>query len=77
MRKAFAELPADAAIIDGELCLVDLRGAAHFLAADVADAHCRMRGSSTSPVRSRSTYRRTRHPNRLCVLPEPKSRDSS
>jgi bifunctional non-homologous end joining protein LigD len=30
MRKAFAELPADAAIIDGELCLVDLRGAAHF-----------------------------------------------
>jgi bifunctional non-homologous end joining protein LigD len=30
MCKAFAELPADAAIIDGELCLVDLRGAAHF-----------------------------------------------
>jgi ATP-dependent DNA ligase len=30
MRKAFAELPADAAIIDGELCLVDLRGGAHF-----------------------------------------------
>jgi bifunctional non-homologous end joining protein LigD len=30
MRKAFAELPADAAIIEGELCLVDLRGAAQF-----------------------------------------------
>jgi bifunctional non-homologous end joining protein LigD len=30
MHKAFAELAADAAIIDGELCLVDLRGAAHF-----------------------------------------------
>jgi len=30
MRKAFAELQADDAIIDGELCLVDLRGAAQF-----------------------------------------------
>jgi len=30
MRKAFADLPADTAILDGELCLVDLRGAAQF-----------------------------------------------
>jgi len=26
MRKAFADLPADTAILAGELCLVDLRG---------------------------------------------------
>src|SRR5262245_25940019 len=70
MRKASADLPADTAIIDGELCLVDLRGAAHFwrLMSQMR-TRCRMRGSSTSPVRCRSTYRRTRHLNRLCVLP--------
>jgi ATP-dependent DNA ligase len=30
MRKAFADLPTQTAILDGELCLVDLRGAAQF-----------------------------------------------
>ena len=30
MRKAFAEMPTRAAILDGELCLIDPRGAAHF-----------------------------------------------
>ena len=30
MRKAFVELPTRAAILDGELCLIDPRGAAHF-----------------------------------------------
>jgi bifunctional non-homologous end joining protein LigD len=30
MRQAFAELPTQAAIIDGEICLIDPRGAAHF-----------------------------------------------
>lgn len=39
MRKSFAaELPADSAIIDGELCLVDLRGAAQFNQLMWADA---------------------------------------
>ena len=30
MRKAFAELPTNSAILDGELCLIDPRGSAHF-----------------------------------------------
>jgi ATP-dependent DNA ligase len=30
MRKAFAELPTNSAILDGELCLIDRRGGAHF-----------------------------------------------
>jgi ATP-dependent DNA ligase len=30
MRKAFAELPTQSAILDGELCRIDPRGAAHF-----------------------------------------------
>jgi bifunctional non-homologous end joining protein LigD len=30
MVEAFAKLPARAAILDGELCLIDPRGAAHF-----------------------------------------------
>lgn len=29
-REAFGELPTQAAIIDGELCLIDPRGIAHF-----------------------------------------------
>ena len=30
MRKSFAELPTNSAILDGELCLIDPRGGAHF-----------------------------------------------
>jgi ATP-dependent DNA ligase len=30
MRKAFVELPTNSAILDGELCLIDPRGRAHF-----------------------------------------------
>jgi bifunctional non-homologous end joining protein LigD len=30
MRAAFYELPTQTAILDGELCLIDQRGAAHF-----------------------------------------------
>ena len=30
MRKAFGELPKKTAILDGELCLIDPRGGAHF-----------------------------------------------
>ena len=33
MRRAFAELPTNSTILDGELCLIDPRGGAHFLPA--------------------------------------------
>ena len=39
MRKAFAELPTNSAILDGEVCLIDPRGVANFYRSDYPNAH--------------------------------------